>query len=90
MVDVVPFPGLQCRAARALLEWSQDRLATEADVGIMTVKRVEAGKEVRSAQASAIKRSLEQAGVVFLEKETLRDGTAVALGIALRSDKPEQ
>jgi len=34
----------QCRAARGLLDWSQQQLANAANVGIVTVRHFEAGK----------------------------------------------
>jgi len=34
----------QCRAARALLNWPQHKLAAAAHVGLITVRNFEAGK----------------------------------------------
>lgn len=34
----------QCRAARSLLNWSQQKLAEESDVGVATIRTFETGK----------------------------------------------
>lgn len=83
MPEPNPLRPAQCRAGRALLEWSQERLAKEASVGRMTVKRLEAGQEVRTAQALSIRRSLEQAGVIVLKDGAPFDGQQVFSGVAL-------
>ncbi|MGF1552372.1 MAG: helix-turn-helix domain-containing protein [Paracoccaceae bacterium] len=58
----------QIRAARALLDWSQSRLAEAAGVSLPTVKRIEGKGPGRSAVDTlvAIESALEQAGVVFI------------------------
>jgi len=57
----------QCRAARALLGWNQDRLAESAGVGVVTVRMFEAGKTkpVR-ATLKVLRDALESAGVEFI------------------------
>jgi transcriptional regulator with XRE-family HTH domain len=58
----------QCRAARGLLGWTQQQLAQEARVGIVTVHQVEAGgTEPRRATLDVIRRAFETAGVEFIE-----------------------
>ena len=42
--------NLQIRAARALLGWSQQRLADEAGLSAITVKRLEASDETLAGQ----------------------------------------
>ncbi len=55
-----------CRASRALLDWTQDRLAQEAEVGITTVRTFERGSSQPVAQnLAAIQRTLVAGGVVF-------------------------
>ncbi len=59
-------PG-QCRAARALLDWTQDDLAARAEVSRSTVRGFETGRhDLQRATAAAIRRALEAGGVAFL------------------------
>jgi ribosome-binding protein aMBF1 (putative translation factor) len=59
-------PG-QVRAGRALLDWSQARLAESAGVSLSTVKDFEAGRRQPVHQnASAMRAALEAAGVEFI------------------------
>jgi transcriptional regulator with XRE-family HTH domain len=59
----------QCRAARGLVEWSQQKLAERAQVGVVTVHQLEAGtSEPRRATLQAIRRAFEVAGVEFIEE----------------------
>jgi transcriptional regulator with XRE-family HTH domain len=58
----------QCRAARGLLDWSQQDLADKAMIGIVTVRQVEAGAhEPRRATLEVIRRAFEAAGVEFID-----------------------
>lgn len=57
----------QCRAARGLLNWTQDDLAQAAEVGVVTVRQFEGDKgSPRKATVAVIERALEQAGVEFI------------------------
>ena len=59
----------QCRAARGLLDWSQQQLADRAGVGIVTIRQLEAGgTQSRRATLEVIKRAIENAGVEFLDE----------------------
>ena len=56
----------QIRAGRALLEWSQEQLAREAEVGLSTVRDTESEKRAADTGAVAsIRRALGNGGVVF-------------------------
>ena len=57
----------QIRAARALLEWSQEQLAAAAEVGLSTVRDIESQRRpLDTAAAGEIRRALENAGVIFV------------------------
>jgi transcriptional regulator with XRE-family HTH domain len=63
--------GAQIRAARALLRWSGADLVRESGVSHATIHRAEAvnGKTTMTlANASAIRRALEAAGIEFLDE----------------------
>lgn len=58
----------QCRAARALLGWTQERLAEEAEVGVVTIRQFEGGaSKPRRATLAAIRRAMENVGVFVTE-----------------------
>jgi transcriptional regulator with XRE-family HTH domain len=57
----------QCRAARALLNWSQQQLANAAKIGNATIRNFEAGRsEPQHATLDVLRRTFEAAGVVFI------------------------
>jgi transcriptional regulator with XRE-family HTH domain len=57
----------QCRAARGLLDWTQQELADEAGVGVVTVRQLEAGDAApRRATLHVIARAFEMAGVELI------------------------
>jgi DNA-binding XRE family transcriptional regulator len=63
----------QSRAARGLLDWTQDNLATRAGVSLKTVQDFEGErrKPIKVVRAS-IQQAFEQAGVEFFEQDGLR------------------
>lgn len=70
---------MQCRMARAALQWTVKDLAEKAQVGISTVVRFEAGRgKPIVATTAAMERTLEAAGVRF-----------VAQGVTFAGDEPE-
>jgi transcriptional regulator with XRE-family HTH domain len=74
----------QCRAARALIPWSQDQLAVASRVGKATIANFETGKRSPIANnLSAIRAALEAAGVAFLD-----DGATVDGGPGVRLARP--
>ena len=57
----------QCRAARGLLDWTQQELADQARVGVVTVRQFEAGGGTpRRATLYVIQRAFELAGVALI------------------------
>ncbi len=63
----------QVRAARALLDWSQDTLAKKAGVARATIKNIENGTTLpRMESAHAIRSTLECAGIEFLSGSGVR------------------
>lgn len=62
----------QLRAARALLEWTQSVLSERSGVSLPTIKRLEPGNGVLSANHQtvlALEQALEAAGVEFINGE---------------------
>ena len=57
----------QIRAARRLLGWSQDELAAKASLAKATINRAETG-EMPVATMDVIRRTLDAAGVIFVEE----------------------
>jgi predicted transcriptional regulator len=79
----------QCRAARGLLDWSQQALADRAKVGIVTVRQLEAGThQPRRSTLDVVRRCLEAAGVVFIEENG--GGAGVRLQASGRKDLAHQ
>jgi transcriptional regulator with XRE-family HTH domain len=54
------------RAARALLRWGADELATAAGLSLSTVKRFERGGMVRGPSVEAMLQALQSAGLEFI------------------------
>lgn len=73
MSDIPRMTPAQCRAARALLNWTQARLAESARVGLSTVRsyEVERAVPIRNNLA-AIQQALESAGIEFLDDGGVR------------------
>ena len=59
----------QCRGARAMLEWSRNKLAREAEVAVGTVVDFERGaRQPYKRTLFDIRRALEDAGVIFINE----------------------
>jgi transcriptional regulator with XRE-family HTH domain len=57
----------QCRAARALINWSQDKLAAESKVAKATIANFEANRRSPYERTLAdLREALEVAGVEFI------------------------
>ena len=72
--------GEQLRAARAMLRWDQSKLATESDVSLPTIKRLEkmSGEVSGNVRTiNAVQSAFESAGVEFLEPDNGGPGVRV-------------
>ncbi len=63
--------GRQVRAARALLNWKQEMLAEKALVALTALKRLESerGLSVHENTHDQVRRTLEAAGVLFIDSD---------------------
>jgi transcriptional regulator with XRE-family HTH domain len=77
-------PG-QCRAARGLIDWTQEQLAERAGVSRSTVRDFEKGRhDLHRASAAVIRSALEAAGVVLIAPcDRLGPGVRLAGGCAV-------
>ena len=69
----------QIRGARGLVDWSQSKLAEETKLSVQTIKRMEGmrGPEASTpANVQAVRRALENAGIVFLDAKENKEGGA--------------
>lgn len=83
-----PLTSAQIRAARALLRWRARDLARESAVGVATIRRaelVDGETSMTAANDAAVRRSLENAGVEFIEENG--GGPGVRLRKRYRSKK---
>ena len=74
----------QCRAARAALGWSQEKLAKETGIGRVTIaefEKLEDGKPLRKVSMLAIEKALSDAGVSFSE-----DGKSISWQGVIKND----
>lgn len=63
----------QIRAARGILNWSQDELAEKTDLSIATIRKIETGHvSPRGKTNDDIRRAFESAGLEFIEPGGVR------------------
>jgi transcriptional regulator with XRE-family HTH domain len=72
----------QVRAARALIGWSQTKLAETAGVSLSIVERFEAGapEPIADEAVAKMRAALEAAGVVFIPKNGGGAGVRIRKG----------
>ena len=83
-----PLTAAQIRAARALLRWSAEDLAQHSALGLATIRRaeqVEGHTQLTTANDRAVRRALEDAGVVFVDPE--KNDAALREGVRLGRQK---
>ena len=80
----------QIRAARALLDWSQQELADKAIVSLNALARLERGAvDPRMSKLSAVEKALAKAGIEFLPEGEKGEGVRLARPSSAR-EKPRQ
>jgi hypothetical protein len=87
--DFRPVTGSQLRAARALVRWSVDDLAESSRVAVAAITRGEAEDgpiSVAAAEARALRRALESAGVEFLAE----NGGGAGVRLSKRRGRPDE
>ena len=78
----MPLTPAQCRAARALLNWSQAQLAEASKIATKTIANFELGKrQPHDRTLDDLRDALEAAGVIFVAEND--DGP----GVRLRKEK---
>jgi transcriptional regulator with XRE-family HTH domain len=85
MVSILKVSIRQLKAARTLIGWSQEKLASAAGISLPTIKRLEAAEGLlggRETTAQKIKNALEKAGVEFINEN--------GGGAGVRLKKPHQ
>jgi len=76
---VVMITARQIRAARALLNWSQQQLADKAIISLNAVRRLEGGEvDSRLSTITAVQKALAKAGVEFLSAGDKGEGVRLA------------
>jgi transcriptional regulator with XRE-family HTH domain len=80
----------QIKAARALLAWSQEQLASVANVSIPTIKRLESKDGPlggRTDTGERIRKALERAGIEFIDEDGGGPGVRLRKGSKQKSRK---
>ena len=77
----------QIRGAKAMLKWSAKDLADASGLGTATVQRMESAHGVPKSFATnleLIQRTLEDAGIIFIDDEKQGAGPGVRLRTSIR------
>ncbi len=65
---------------------SQEDLASEAEVGVATVKRFESGKAIRGSVERSLRLALAKRGIVILESGSSLGGRKIGAGVAVLAE----
>lgn len=69
----------QVRAGRALLGWTQQRLADQALLAVNTLRAVEKGqRNSKDESVAAIRKALVKAGIVFISDGVMGEGVRLS------------
>lgn len=72
--------GSQCRAARALVQWSREVLSADSGVRIEMIADLETGRAVPSAgMLGRLRTALEEGGAIFIP-----ESSAGGIGVRLK------
>jgi DNA-binding XRE family transcriptional regulator len=71
----------QCRAARALLEWTQSDLAGRTSISAVSIRAFEKGGDMRDSNLRLLTLTFEAAGIIFQDEGEMVDG---GVGVRLR------
>lgn len=73
----------QCRAARGLLDWTQEQLAEQADVSRSTIRDFENGRHhLHPATAAQVIAALERGGVLLIPPDEAGPGVRLQKPLA--------
>ena len=69
----------QCRAARGLLDWTQEELAEQADVSRSTIRDFENGRHhLHPATAAQVVAALEHGGAMLIPSDVAGPGVRLS------------
>jgi hypothetical protein len=76
--------GAQCRAARALVEWTRDKLASNSNVDSLVIEEFERRINIPSEEVcDVLQTALERAGAVFIAEN------GGGIGVRLKFNRSE-
>ena len=58
----------QCRAARALLGWTQNELAKRASISAVSIRAFEKGGDMRESNRKLLRLTFEREGVTIIDQ----------------------
>jgi len=74
----------QVKAARALLGVNALQLAELAGIGVVTLRRFEAGSTIDQSSMDAISSALGRNGILLIQNRSKLDGRTIGLGVAFK------
>lgn len=84
MASIIQITGPQIRAARALLGWSRQDLASQCDISMSALLRLEGAlSDSRSSTVGKVVKTLTVAGIEFVNRED------ISIGVILKTVPPK-